>query len=281
MRRRPPVTVYVTREHPTTGADELLVFDVPGEPEYSAIVPGGGIEEGESVEQAAVREAREETGVTVKVLRVLGAVENPGREPDFFVHAASTERLPDTWEHEIPGQGGEPGYGVVCRWAPVSPDVELWGQRGGFVHALVRERVVAYVTRQGPTGLDLLTIEQGDIETGVQVPAGRLDPGENPEQGLAREVEEETGITGVSVVRRLADADEFERLYGPGAHRSQAFHAEVSTEGPDEWEHRVGGSGADAGFVYRCRWVRLDECPPLWGDADPLVEKLRRSITES
>jgi len=257
------------------------VFDVAGEPEYTAIVPGGGIEEGESVEDTAVREAREETGVNVEVLRVLGEVENPGREPDFFVHAASTERLPDTWEHEIPGQGGESGYVVVCRWAPVSSDGEFWGLRGAFVHALVRERVVAYVTRQGPTGLDLLTIEQGDIKGGVQVPAGRLDPGESPEHGLVREVEEETGITGVSVVRRLADTDEFERLYGVGAHRSHAFHAEVASEGPDEWEHRVGGSGADADLVYLCHWVRLDECPPLWGDADPLVDKLRRSITES
>jgi 8-oxo-dGTP pyrophosphatase MutT (NUDIX family) len=272
----------VTREHPRTGADELLVFDVPGEPEFTAIVPGGGIEEGESVEETAVREVREETGLTVQALRVLGVVDNPGdREPDFFVQAAATEELPDTWEHEIPGQDGEPGYVVVCRWVPVSADVEVWGLRGAFIHALVRERVVAYVTRQGPTGLDLLTIEQGDIEAGVQVPAGRLDPGESPEQGLAREIEEETGITGVSIVRRLADAEEFERLYGRGAHRSHAFHAEVAAEGPDEWEHRVSGSGADAGFVYRCRWVRLDECPPLWGDADPLVEKLRRSITES
>jgi 8-oxo-dGTP pyrophosphatase MutT (NUDIX family) len=258
------------------------VFDVLGEPEFTAIVPGGGIEEGESVEETAVREAREETGLTVKALRVVGVAENRGsQEPDFFVQAAPTEEVPETWEHEITGQGGGPGYVVVCRWVPVRPEVELWGLRGAFVQALVRERVVAYVTRQGPTGLDLLTIEQGDIEAGVQVPAGRLDPGESPEQGLAREVEEETGITGVSIVRRLADADEFERLYGPGAHRSHAFHAEVADGGPDEWEHRVGGSGADAGFVYRCRWVRLDNCPPLWGDADPLVEKLRRSITES
>jgi len=258
------------------------VFDVPGEPELKAIVPGGGIEEGASVEETAVREAREETGLIVKALRVVGVVENPGpQEPDFFVQAAPTEELPDTWEHEIPGQDGEPSYVVVCRWVPVSADVEVWGQRGAFVQALVRERVVAYVTRQGPSGLALLTIEQGDIDAGTQVPAGRLDPGESPEQGLAREVEEETGITGVSIVRRLADADEFERLYGRGAHRSHAFHAEVADGGPDEWEHRVGGSGADAGAVYRCRWVRLDECPPLWGDDDPLVEKLGRSITES
>ena len=54
------------------------MFDVPGEPEFTAIVPGGGIEEGESVEETAVREAREETGLTVEAVRVVGVVENPG-----------------------------------------------------------------------------------------------------------------------------------------------------------------------------------------------------------
>ncbi len=53
---RPHVVVYVTREHPATGADEFLVFDVPDEPEFTAVVPGGGIDEGESIEHAAVRE---------------------------------------------------------------------------------------------------------------------------------------------------------------------------------------------------------------------------------
>ena len=205
-------------------------------------------------------------------VRRLGEIEGP-----HYVQATPAGPTPETWEYHRPGGHRTSSLPL----AAVRADAEVWGLRGAFVHALVRERVVAYVTRQGPRGLDLLTIEQGDIKGGVQVPAGRLDPGESPEDGLAREVEEETGITEVSVVRRLADADEFERLYGPGPHRSHAFHAEVAADGPDEWEHRVGGSGADAGLVYLCRWVRLDECPPLWGDADPLVEKLRRSITES
>ena len=47
-------------------------MDAPDEPEFTAVVPGGGIEEGESVEEAAVREAREETGLETQVVRVLG-----------------------------------------------------------------------------------------------------------------------------------------------------------------------------------------------------------------
>lgn len=46
-------------------------------------------------------------------------------------------------------------------------------------------------------------------------------------------------------------------------------------------EHPVTGTGMDAGLVFLCRWVALDDCPPLWGEADPLVEELRRSITKS
>ena len=140
-------------------------------------------------------------------VRRLGEIEG-----SHYVQATPVGRTPETWEHHRPEDDV-----VSCRWLHVRAGAEVWGLRGAFVHALVRERVVAYVTRQGPRGLDLLTIEQGDIQGGVQVPAGRLDPGESPEHGLAREVEEETGITEVSVVRRLADADEFERLYGPPA----------------------------------------------------------------
>ena len=42
MRESPPVVVCVTREAPETGIDQLLVFDLPDEPAYRAILPGGG-----------------------------------------------------------------------------------------------------------------------------------------------------------------------------------------------------------------------------------------------
>ncbi|MGH3100540.1 MAG: NUDIX domain-containing protein [Thermoleophilia bacterium] len=61
MRDRPGVIVYVTRAAPFEW--ELLLFDVVEEPGYEAIVPGGGIEEGETPEDAGVREVLEETGL--------------------------------------------------------------------------------------------------------------------------------------------------------------------------------------------------------------------------
>jgi ADP-ribose pyrophosphatase YjhB (NUDIX family) len=149
--------------------------------------------------------------------------------------------------------------------------------RGAFLDALVRKRVVGYVTR----GRELLVFDhKGMAEVPTQVPAGRVDAHEDLETALAREVEEETGLSAIRVVAELADADEFERLFGPGAHRSQAFHALADAGGPNEWEHPVTGTGMDAGLVFVCRWVPIDDAPPLWGKPDPLVERLRVSIPE-
>lgn len=48
------------------------------------IFPGGAIEAGESVAEAAAREAKEELGLDVRVTGLLGVVEFKGREQHYF-----------------------------------------------------------------------------------------------------------------------------------------------------------------------------------------------------
>jgi ADP-ribose pyrophosphatase YjhB (NUDIX family) len=241
------------------------VFDFPNEPEFTAVVPGGGIEEGETVAETAIREVMEETGIEVEFVRIVGVGEDP---VGHYVQVKATKMLPESWEHiREDGQ-------VRCRWIPVRADAQVWGLRGDFIHALVRRRVIGYVTR----GRELLVFEHGGV---FQVPAGRIDHEETLEEGLVREVEEETGVTGLRIVGELADADEVDRLYGVLVHRSWAFHAVVDGGGPDAWDHQVAGTGMDAGMVFPCRWLPLKDRPLLWGKPDPLVEKLRMSIGEA
>jgi 8-oxo-dGTP pyrophosphatase MutT (NUDIX family) len=227
------------------------------------VVTGGGIEPGETVAETAVREVEEEAGIEVHFVREVGSVEG-----DHYVQVTPTERLPETWEHD----------GRAFRWVPVTADLELWGRRGDFVHALVRKRVVGYVTR----GRELLIFDHKDLRSApTQVPAGRADAHETLEEALLREVEEETGVTAIEIVGLLADGTEFAELYGAGAHESHAFHAVAEPGGPDAWEHPVTGTGMDSGLVYLCRWVPLDDRPLVWGNRDPLAERLRVSITDT
>jgi ADP-ribose pyrophosphatase YjhB (NUDIX family) len=242
------VAVYVTREHPQTAHDQLLVLD-------GTDVPRGVVGPAETVEAAAKRVVHEKTGVDVDVLRRLGEAGS------HFVEAAPKGGTGEEWEHE----------GSRCRWVQIRPELELSGESAAFVQAISRRRVVAYVTRERDGVTELLTIEAEQYpEEGVQVPAGRIDHWETLEEGLRRELAEETGVTGVRVVRELPDFGcTYETFY-----ENHAFHLVADEETPQAWEHRIHGEGVDSGLVHQCRWVPLTRDLELWNEGDPMLRHL-------
>lgn len=60
-------------------------------PPYGWAIPGGFVDVGETVEQAAVREAREETALSVRLVTLLGVYSDPNR--DSRGHTASVVYL--------------------------------------------------------------------------------------------------------------------------------------------------------------------------------------------
>jgi 8-oxo-dGTP diphosphatase len=51
-------------------------------------IPGGIVEDGERVEEAAKREALEETGVKVKLIKLIGVYSDPKRDPRGHISVA-------------------------------------------------------------------------------------------------------------------------------------------------------------------------------------------------
>ncbi len=76
---------------PLIAADAIIeLVDRPGRPivlierlnpPYGWAIPGGFVDVGERVETAAVREAREETGLEVRLTALLGLYSDPARDP--------------------------------------------------------------------------------------------------------------------------------------------------------------------------------------------------------
>lgn len=79
--RNPAVTVDIIIE--VEGADGRpgLVLIRRRNPPYGWALPGGFVDYGESLESAAVREAREETSLEVELVRQFHTYSNPGRDP--------------------------------------------------------------------------------------------------------------------------------------------------------------------------------------------------------
>ncbi|MEU0300505.1 NUDIX domain-containing protein [Streptomyces sp. NPDC006175] len=118
-RPRIRVAAYVIRRR--EGA-ELLVFDHVGMAEAGTQIPAGGVEPGEELPRAVLREVAEETGLlTAVVVRPTAVDERPHpqtREPrrtTFFLLRAPDD-TPDAWVHRVRGDGADAGLTFACRF---------------------------------------------------------------------------------------------------------------------------------------------------------------------
>ena len=76
----PPLTVDVIIEMIDRPDRPVVIVERDGKPKGWAL-PGGFVDMGETVEAAAVREAREETGLDVEIVDLLGVYSEPDRDP--------------------------------------------------------------------------------------------------------------------------------------------------------------------------------------------------------
>lgn len=89
------------------------------------------------------------------------------------------------------------------------------------------------------------------------IPGGRIEDGETPEQGVLREVSEESGLQGLSVHRKLGVS----YYYRPEKQVWVTRHDFILVGNdsiPSTWQHVVYGEGEDAGENYFYQWLPVE-----------------------
>ncbi len=102
----------VAQRNPFPTVDIVLHRDGQGillierrNPPHGWALPGGFIDCGESAEQAAVREAKEETGLAVRLVGLIGVYSDPDRDPRF--HTLSIAYIAECDHADIPRAGDD------------------------------------------------------------------------------------------------------------------------------------------------------------------------------
>ena len=109
--------------------------------------------------------------------------------------------------------------------------------------------MTSFVTRLGARGPEVCVFAHP--LSGVQLPAGTLEQGEEPADGARREAYEETGLDELTLVRQVAAVPA--RM--PGAGLRHFVHFTTDRPTPDNWWVVTPDGG---GLCWRCHWLPLD-----------------------
>ena len=244
----------------------------PGSPPYST-VPGGGVDAGESFEDAAVREAKEELGLDVELRssQPILVVQNPEGEHRYFVADAVGGTFGSGTGPEMVAPRPERGT-----YTPVLVTPEEATARSLAPFAVEEAVLRAFVTGEWPDAAielcdpratapwrvragaicldddDRVVLNRGEWDRGpfFEIPGGGVEEGETVEEAVVRELEEETGLH-VRIERKLA------MVWKSG--REEHYFL-VRPDGPSSREQL----DLEPGFTQE--WVPISSLPdvPVW-----------------
>jgi 8-oxo-dGTP diphosphatase len=121
-------------------------------------------------------------------------------------------------------------------------------------------------------------------DAGIQVPAGTIRDGEQPEDAVMREAWEETGLPELEMVRFLGERWLHRSDVGlDQIHHRHFYHLRCTTEPPATWRHEETdpSDGSPGPIVFEFFWARLpDEGPELIAGHGAMIPSLVKSLAE-
>ncbi|MCP4756044.1 MAG: NUDIX hydrolase [Proteobacteria bacterium] len=170
-------------------------------------LPGGGREEGESDEEAAIREAKEETGLDIGLCPIKTEVKvdsekSPYRRVVTFLAYPISGRAETGYEPEADVLESYNFQLLDLKWHDFYDDDGIDYLTKKFVQP-IRERLAAanFVRRAGAlvyrsngSAVRYLMVSTNDTPDNFVFPQGHIDPGETPEETARRETQEEAGV---------------------------------------------------------------------------------------
>lgn len=118
-----------------------------------------------------------------------------------------------------------------------------------------REKVLCYVVHGGRL-LVFRHLDEPWDESGLQVPAGSIEPGEPPAGAALREAVEETGLPGLRVVRKIGETRYDMRPYRAEIHHRYVFLLSVAGDPPSRWVSEESDPDDGSGTKrFECYWI--------------------------
>lgn len=195
----PLLTVDVVVELPSQG----VVLVERRNPPHGWALPGGFVDRGEGCEAAAAREVREETGLEVENLKLLGVYSDPARDDRFHTCSVVYSAVAAG-----PIQAGDDAASARA-FARHDLPPSLCFDHGRILadHFAHQDRVrgedrtrsygIVVVDASGPRRRYLLLKKRA--KSVWEMPKGRANLDEDAEQAARREVLEESGLSGLAL----------------------------------------------------------------------------------
>ncbi len=136
-------------------------------------------------------------------------------------------------------------------------------------------KVMAYIVREDRLLVFTHADDATPFESGLQVPAGSVRPGEPPEAAVLREAQEETGLSGLRIERFLGVTEYDARPYADAVYVRFFFRLSVDApELPERWTGWERGDGKGEPIRFELFWIPLRKAHVLAAGQSALLGRL-------